>query len=492
VKKTRDNPCDKIELGNKTSQKGVSLVKKYFFEDIILQNALDFTREMMNVFEDLLRNGMNITELVVKIKELTDKLGREAIEAIIEELDRIIKEDKRRKEKWVVERKDKKRLTTVLGDIEYERTYYKSREDGRYTYLVDDALEIGRHERIEKGVKIKLVENAIEESYEKSSEKACPEELSKQTVLNAIREIGEVEVKREIKEKKEVRVLYIEADEDHVPLQDGSNETPRLIYIHEGREEKNGRNVLKNVYYKAYVGEKAEDIWVDVANYIEENYKEEKIEKIYIAGDGAPWIKEGLEWILKSRFVLDRYHLNKYVLKATSKEPKYRDKIWRAINEGDKEGVKKIFDELIKVAKEEKEKEKIKEAKRYILNNWEGIKIYSEDKDVIGCSAEGHISHVFSVRLSRNPLGWSREGLKLMAKLRVFSKNGGDLREIEWGKKKNINAGSYKLTKKQIKEAVRRIKTSTNEKINNITVLNMGKVTPIYRILRALKYAQVI
>jgi len=113
-------------------------------------------------------------------------------------------------------------------------------------------------------------------------------------------------------------------------------------------------------------------------------------------------------------------------------------------------------------------------------------------EDRIGCSAEGHISHVFSARLSRNPLGWSREGLKLMAKLRVFSKNGGDLREAEWGKKKNINAGSYKLTKKQIKEAVRRVKTSTNEKINNITVLNIGKVTPIYRVLRALKYAQVI
>lgn len=492
MKKTRDNPCDKIELGNKTSQKGVSLVKKHIFEDIILQNALNFTEEVVEIFGDLLNKGMNITELVARIKELTDKLGRGAIEAIIEELDRIIKEDKRRKEKWVVERKDKKRLTTVLGDIEYERTYYKSKEDGRYTYLVDDALEIGRHDRIEKGVKIKLVENAIEESYERSSKKACPEELSKQTVLNAIREIGEVEVKREIKEKKEVRVLYIEADEDHVPLQDGRDETPRLVYIHEGREEKNGRNVLKNVYYKAYVGEKAEDIWIDVANYIEDNYKEEKIEKIYIAGDGAPWIKEGLKWILKSRFVLDRYHLNKYVLKATSKEPKYRDKIWRAINEGDKERVKKVFDELIKAAEEEREKEKIKEAKKYILNNWEGIKIYNEDEDVIGCSAEGHISHVFSARLSRNPLGWSREGLKLMAKLRVFSKNGGDLREVEWGKKKNINAGSYKLTKKQIKEAVRRVKTSTNEKINNITVLNIGKVTPIYRVLRALKYAQVI
>ncbi|MDK2814999.1 MAG: hypothetical protein PWP18_912, partial [Thermoanaerobacter sp.] len=52
------------------------------------------------------------------------------------------------------------------------------------------------------------------------------------------------------------------------------------------------------------------------------------------------------------------------------------------------------------------------------LNNWEGIEIYNKDEDVIGCSAEGHISHVFSVRLrlSRNPLGWSRKGLKLMAK----------------------------------------------------------------------------
>jgi len=128
-------------MENKTIQKGVSLVKKHIFEDIniILQNALNFTREVVDIFDDLLNKGMNITELAARIKELTDKLGREAIEAIIEEVDRIIKEGKRRKEKWVVERKDKKRLTTILGDIEYERTYYKSREDGRYTYLANDA-----------------------------------------------------------------------------------------------------------------------------------------------------------------------------------------------------------------------------------------------------------------------------------------------------------------------------------------------------------------
>ncbi|AIS52392.1 hypothetical protein TKV_c12210 [Thermoanaerobacter kivui] len=37
-----------------------------------------------------------------------------------------------------------------------------------------------------------------------------------------------------------------------------------------------------------------------------------------------------------------------------------------------------------------------------------------------------------------------------MAKLRVFSKNGGKLREIKWYKNNNNNKG-YKLTKKEIK-----------------------------------------
>ncbi|GAB6116957.1 hypothetical protein JCM16816_05540 [Thermoanaerobacter brockii subsp. lactiethylicus] len=43
-----------------------------------------------------------------------------------------------------------------------------------------------------------------------------------------------------------------------------------------------------------------------------------------------------------------------------------------------------------------------------------------------------------------------------------------------------------------VKEVVKRIKPSVNEKINNITVLSIGKVTPIYRILRAIKYENII
>jgi len=39
----------------------------------------------------------------------------------------------------------------------------------------------------------------------------------------------------------------------------------------------------------------------------------DSVEVIYLSGDGVAWIKQGLDWIPKSKFILDNYHLNKYI-----------------------------------------------------------------------------------------------------------------------------------------------------------------------------------
>lgn len=44
-------------------------------------------------------------------------------------------------------------------------------------------------------------------------------------------------------------------------------------------------------------------------------------------------------------------------------------------------------------------------------------------QDVTG----GLVSHVLSERFSRNPMGWSEEGVGKLSKLRVFCKNGGEI-----------------------------------------------------------------
>ncbi|RXK46515.1 hypothetical protein EPB68_14230 [Enterococcus faecalis] len=65
-----------------------------------------------------------------------------------------------------------------------------------------------------------------------------------------------------------------------------------------------------------------------------------------------------------------------------------------------------------------KQKE-IKKAKSYLLGHWKAIQ-RQKDKNYIGCSAEEHVSHVLSSRLSSRPIGWSKTGANNIAKIRVF------------------------------------------------------------------------
>ena len=69
-------------------------------------------------------------------------------------------------------------------------------------------------------------------------------------------------------------------------------------------------------------------------------------------------------------------------------------------------------------------------SKTYILNHWQGIMVRIKNPDVIGCSAEGHISHTFSARMSSRPMGWSEHGANQMCKLRCYKENGGNIIEL--------------------------------------------------------------
>ena len=57
----------------------------------------------------------------------------------------------------------------------------------------------------------------------------------------------------------------------------------------------------------------------------------------------------------------------------------------------------------------------------------QSIKAKNEE---IRCSAEGHVSHVFSVRMSSRPLGWSRTGADKMSRLCIYKANKGNMLEL--------------------------------------------------------------
>lgn len=313
---------------------------------------------------------------------------------------------------------DKRGVLTLLGWLEYERTYYK-KASGGYEYPVDKIAGIEAYERVSEGVGLTLVEASRRMSYGKASQYVTENQVSRQTVMNKIRA---ARPQREIVERRRVPELHIDADEDHVHLQTGSSAIVPLVSVYEGVERRGKRGACKNVFHISEYGKRVEEFWEQVSNELERRYDLTGT-RIYLHGDGAAWIKEGLEYLPNCTFVLDRYHKNKAIKQALSgidrkSAAQYEYHIRKALSECDRKRLLAIRNVLLD-RYPDREKT-IRENMDYLLNNFEAIAITSIDKASLngGCT-EPHVSHVLSSRLSSRPMGWSRKTLKRFVPLLV-------------------------------------------------------------------------
>lgn len=443
----------------------------------IVNKIMENSRKNLEV---AITGGRPISEFIQDTQKMLNEIGVLLVKEALETMDELVKESKWRKEQWYIERrKEEKTLTTIFGDVVYERTYYKHKTRKEYSYLSDEQYAIEAHDRMDLLMRSRLVENALDLSYQKSGKRTSSlSEFSNQTVMNSIRELKEIKnEKAPIKEKKKrMELLYIEADEDHVAMQDGSNKEMKLVYVHEGKEwiSKDRFQLINPRYFTGFYAN-SEDLWLEVANYIDKAYETDHLKKVYLSGDGAKWIKEGLGWIKNSEYVLDRFHLSKYIKKATAHLPYITNVMWDYIHAHDKKSMKDLFQIILEDTESETKKEAVKESRRYILNNWEGI-LNQYEKDYIGCSAEGHVSHILSARLSSRPLSWSNVGADQMARLRVFKLNGGNIYELmkETAAKEKKEKKIVKLEKRLVNK---RLNTRYNETLDNLTILKIGKRT---------------
>lgn len=169
---------------------------------------------------------------------------------------------------------------------------------------------------------------------------------------------------------------------------------------------------------------------------MDRNYELEKIKKIYLNADGGSWIKAGMKRIAGVTYVLDGFHLEKYLAKLTSHLRKERkEEVLEEMRETIRKKTKKEFKEQVEKQKKEmpewRNLKKVDEAAEYILSNWIAAKLRLKGKEGIeGSSTESHVSHVLSDRMSSRPKGWSRKGAEKMARLRAYYLNDGDMLEL--------------------------------------------------------------
>ena len=188
-----------------------------------------------------------------------------------------------------------------------------------------------------------------------------------------------------------------------------------------------------------------EELWDEIWEYINNTYDLSKVKKIYLNADGGAWIEAGRKRLSGVTCALDEFHLQKYMLKLTS-NPKLLDSDWDArywLYKALRRGTKEDFMHWIKKIDEYEETEaghkRIKDSADYILSNWSAARTRVQKRDgVCGCSAEGHVSHVLSARMSSRPKGWSKTGVAKMSELRAYYYNKKDMLELVRYQKKEL------------------------------------------------------
>lgn len=412
-------------------------------ENIIAHSLEKLYTEFEQADKLFLDSGMKDMEDYEKsLAEAARRAAAEHMQAFYNSMDRMLCNDVARTKKYTIQRHDTRELLTINGPVRFNHTLFRSRENGGYHYLLDEWLGLDAHERLSTAAEAAVLVEAIRSSYSRAAKALGRDsEISKTAVMDKVHRVQE-EIPFEKPEKKKcVEYLYIEADEDHIHKQEKavpekkSGMIGKLLYLYEGREEKDGRRELTNVFYLGglYAGsEENHRLFRRMQEYIGTNYETKYLKQVYVSGDCGAWIKAGVCDIDKGVMVMDKYHLMKYINKAANQmmddANEVKGRLWKALYRGRKKKFVKTLKAVGKCAPNERA---VKECEEYVLNNWDSAVLRMQDKNVYGCSAEGHVSHVYSDRMSSRPMGWSEAGADAMCRLRCYVRDYGEDKVID-------------------------------------------------------------
>ena len=419
---------------------GITLMEIVSLLEALVKGILEAEEKFFN-------NPKDFYGLETSVKHAAETFSAGFLGEVLSSMNGQIYDNAWRKSHYNAQRTDKRTIISTVGDVTFDCTYFRKRDDKSYHYLLEELINLDKHERLTEAAEVAVLTEALKTSYEEAT-KVLPskQKISKSTVYEKVHGLAaEMPVKAPA-EKKVCEYLNIEADEDHIAEQHGrwGNENgsfiSKLIYLYELKQDypavKNRKELVGTFYFAGvYYGNDVEKFWKKVQRYIEAHYETDKIKRVYISGDCAPWIKSGKDYIDKSLFCADKYHLMKYINAAAGKmldeKELVKNELWHSLYSKQKDA-KEHFDSYTKEMLASAGNQKaIEELRSYVLGNWAAVRRMLRGRHVNGCSAESHVSHMLSDRLSSRPMGWSYEGADRMSKLRCFEKNNGREKIIE-------------------------------------------------------------
>ncbi|MDP2730145.1 MAG: UPF0236 family protein, partial [Dehalococcoidales bacterium] len=162
----------------------------------------------------------------------------------------------------------------------------------------------------------------------------------------------------------------------------------------------------------------SEEYWAGMTLKLYQKYDMAAPERVVLGGDGAEWVKEGLNWV-GGRFQLDRYHLNRELRTALGPDNETIKLVRQACSEGDVGKACQLLSEAEKKTRGDQAK-KIEKARHYLMKNESGLRDYRLDlgEEAKGLrrtgAMEGNVDKLVVKRMKGHGMSWTIKGCRRM------------------------------------------------------------------------------
>ncbi len=341
---------------------------------------------------------------------------------------------------WSAHCRAKRKLATLVGPVEFERTVFVD-EFGRRRALLDELLSIPPRSRLSPGAFLWLVRRAAEESYRKTAaaffaETGC--RVSHVAVMDCVRRAAELLRRREPPASGRISqpTLFLEVDGLWVHLQNPEHRgraLPRFLY-----EQARRAASFELKLAALYAGKKMvapgryergglrltcadmppREFWDEAWAMLSAEYDPEDVETLWVGADGGKWcgperISEMVPESCLVRGSLDPFHVMQKVCRAFPDGPRRE---WAAglARRGRPLQLARMCDRVLPKVKDAKRKEKVRDLRRYMLGNAGSVVFPTESMGTM----EGTNAHVGAARMKGRGMSWSRKGAEAMCLVR--------------------------------------------------------------------------
>ena len=358
----------------------ITQILNYETKNIIINNIIsDFKKSLFDLLNNLFTNNYSYVSLILNFQEFMNKQIINMIKNVIQIIDEQFKYSEERRKKYNISKSDVERtIVTPFGEIQFSRTFYKNKLNGKYYFYIDDVLNIESNKTYDPVVRAILVHQSVVTNPNSTCFNSSLNTLNLSNWLknkvNMIPRQTIYRIKKEVKIRKVKykkisvdKTLYVIADEKWIHKQDKNNPNIKkwimskcfVTFTGIKRKGKRSKLIGKHTFITS-----SSTPWKDLMDEIYLIYDFTKIETINLLSDAGSWIlsgKDELRLYSNIKVVVNtcEFHVKQKISRSTT-DKELRIKIANIIYENeDKEEFIKEMDKLIEEKKTDERKQKV-------------------------------------------------------------------------------------------------------------------------------------